>query len=112
MLLCTTQNGHVVVWQVNTSAAASVQEHLAGPGTEALVEARTEAEGSVGTGAEVGGGARTEERGGAGALQHWLLRCWKGKLHLGSIEGLAWQDKQDGGSLVTVGGDCIVNLFK
>ena len=41
-----------------------------------------------------------------------LQRRWKGKLHLGSVEGLAWQDMVDEGSIATVGGDCVVNLFK
>lgn len=41
-----------------------------------------------------------------------LDRVWRGQLHLGSIEGLAWQDQVDGGSLATVGADCVVNLFR
>ena len=57
MLVCTTQNGHVVVWDALTG------ERLA-----------------------------------------------RGKLHLGSIEGLAWQE--EGSCLATVGADCVVNLFK
>ena len=41
-----------------------------------------------------------------------LERLWKGKVHLGSIEGLGWQDREGGGSVVTVGADCIVNLLE
>ena len=33
-------------------------------------------------------------------------------LHLGSIEGLAWQNELDKGSVATVGADCVVNLFR
>lgn len=76
MLLCSTQNGHLVLWDVQVPAEGSVNgdsEHT---------------------------------------LKHLLERRWKGKLHLGSVEGLAWQNKVDGGSVVTVGGDCIVNLFR
>ena len=82
MLACTTQNGHVVLWKVNTSG---------GEGTTSPSD------------------KQAEKR-----LGHdWLERQWKGKLHLGSIEGLAWQNHAPGGpSLVTVGGDCIVNLFR
>lgn len=41
-----------------------------------------------------------------------LQRLWKGKVHLGSVEGLAWQDKVAEGGVATVGADCIVNLLK
>ena len=47
-----------------------------------------------------------------GSSDSLLRRVWKGKVHLGSVEGLAWQDVADGGDVATVGADCIVNLFK
>ena len=76
LLLCTTQNGHLVVWRVATSAAAAVP---ANSPTTTLPR---------------------------------LERLWKGKLHLGSVEGLTWQDKVGGGGVVTVGADCVVNLLR
>ena len=57
LLVCTTQNGHVVVWEGVTGK-----------------------------------------------------RLARGKIHLGSIEGLAWQ--KEGRCLATVGADCVVNMFK
>lgn len=58
LLVCTTQNGHVVVWDSATGK-----------------------------------------------------RLARGKVHLGSIEGLAWQNN-GGHCLATVGADCVVNMFK
>ena len=57
LLVCTTQNGHIVVWDSLTGQ-----------------------------------------------------RLARGKIHLGSIEGLAWQNK--GSCLATIGADCVVNMFK
>lgn len=57
----------------------------------------------------------SEGEGGDGEGGCWLRRSWSGKLHLGSVEGLAWQDEaavDGGGSIATVGADCVVNLFK
>ena len=60
LLVCTTQNGHVVVWNALTGEGLT-----------------------------------------------------RGKLHCGSIEGLAWQEDHENGSCVaTVGADCVVNLFR
>ena len=56
-----------------------------------------------------GGGGRGDE---SESGSYLLQRRWKGKLHLGSVEGLAWQEAVGGGSIATVGADCIVNLFK
>jgi len=83
MLACTTQNGYVVLWKVNASPS------------EGTTTSPNDKQPEKGRG------------------HNWLERRWKGKLHLGSIEGLAWKDHApDGPSLATVGGDCIVNMFK
>lgn len=63
LLLCTTQHGHVVVWDSLTAQ-----------------------------------------------------RVTRGKMHLGSIEGLAWCEaggagEAGGGKVATVGADCVVNVF-
>ena len=73
LLLCTTQNGHLVVWQVLEPAQGEDSDHKYKP----------------------------------------LQRLWKGKLHLGSVEGLTWHHQTGcgGGSIATVGADCIVHLF-
>lgn len=76
-MVCTTQNGHVLVWKVGGVSSSS---------------------------------GNTKEVCGKG--QGMLERVCTGQLHLGSIEGLAWQNQLDSGSLATVGADCVVNLFR
>lgn len=93
LLLCTTQNGHLVVWKVLQDPSED-SSHQQAPETSSCSLQQQQP-------------GRTPPDNNPS-----LWRVWNSKLHLGSVEGLAWQHMMNGGSVATVGGDCTVNLFQ